>query len=335
MQSLALEVPQSGHLCAVDEDIFWLRMPLPFDLDHINLYLIKDGDAYAAIDTGIGTSTTQDLWDQIFKRISAPLSKVIVTHMHPDHIGMAGYLVDRFKVPLYMTFSEYFAARALVAGPRGAPDWQDKAYLQHCGMDQAYIEQASKNKGGISKVVKPIPLSYKRLHEHQNIQIGKYQWQVLIGRGHSPEHACLYCEKKNVLISGDHVLPNISPNIGAYSTEPEANPLEYYLATLKQFKSLSADTVVLPSHKLPFIGLHQRVDELVSHHHAHLAALLKACKQARTVKQCLPVLFDRELNPHNLFFAIAEALAHLNYLVYCGQCTRELNDKGQWLFKAR
>ncbi|WP_395341163.1 MBL fold metallo-hydrolase [Ningiella sp. W23] len=331
---LDLALPSTGQLREVDADIFWLRMPLPFDLDHINLYLIKDGDGYAAIDTGIGTNTTELIWDQIFSEFNIRLSKIIVTHMHPDHIGMAGYLSERFKAPLYMTMSEYFVARAIVAGGRGASDWHDRDYLNKCGMSEEYINNAMSGRGGIGKVVRPIPLGFKRLNADSCISIGDYQWRIMIGRGHSPEHACLYCEDKKILISGDHVLPNISPNIGVYSTEPDANALNLYLQTLPQFKALPADTQVLPSHKLPFTGLHTRVDELIAHHQSHLATLLTHCATPKTVEQCLAVLFKRKLNPHNMFFAIAEGLAHLNYLYYEGKMSRELNSHSQWVFKA-
>ncbi|MFC4701544.1 MBL fold metallo-hydrolase [Glaciecola siphonariae] len=335
IEALALELPKAGELCAVDEDIFWLRMPLPFDLDHINLYLIKDGDGYAAIDTGIGTQTTEDIWAAIFDQLGAKITRVIVTHMHPDHIGMAGYLSEKFRAPLYMTMAEYYVARSMVAGGRGASDWQDREYLQRCGMPSQYIEKASQNKGGIQKVVKPIPLGFKRLTEGQILSIGNHQWRVMIGRGHSPEHACLYCESKQILISGDHVLPNISPNIGVYSTEPDANALKLYLATLPQFKDLPIDTKVLPSHKLPFTGLHVRVDELIHHHHAHLARLRDFCQTPRTVEACLGVLFKRKLNPHNMFFAIAEALAHLNYLYFNDELARHINEDGAWIFTSK
>ena len=332
IEPLPLELPSDGELCAVDQDIYWLRMPLPFDLDHINLYLIKDGEGYAALDTGIGTSLTEAIWEQIFTRISKPITRVIVTHMHPDHIGMAGFLTEKFKVPLYMSMGEYFTARSIVAGGRGASDWQEREYLTRCGMDAQYVENATASKDGIQKVVRPIPTSFKRLSEGMELEIGEHKWRVMIGRGHSPEHACLFCEEKGILISGDHVLPKISPNIGVYSTEPDANALNLYLTTLPQFKQLPTNTKVLPSHKLPFTGLHTRVDELLAHHQAHLSLLREYCIEGKTVKECLPALFKRKLNPHNMFFAIAEGLAHLNYLYYRGECTRIIDEHGHWVF---
>lgn len=336
-----LEVPGLGHWQQVSPGILWLRMPLPFDLDHINLYLIEDYEpvtktkGYALIDTGLGINKTQEIWDKLLEKLDKPLTKVIVTHMHPDHIGMAGYLVDKYRVSLYMSHSEYFVARALCAGSRGASDWQDDEYLVRCGMSEDYVANAKVNRNnnkGVSQVILPIPLRYERLQEGDELEIGLDQWYVIIGKGHSPEHVCLYNKKTSVLISGDHILPIISPNIGVYSTEPNANSLKMYLDTLPQFKSLPKDTLVLPSHKQPFIGLHTRVDTLIAHHHQHLNNLKMFCETGKTIKECLPVLFKRELNQHNMFFAIAEAFSHLNYLYFENEFTRDVNDKGQYIY---
>lgn len=336
-----LDVPEPSHWQEVSPGILWLRMPLPFDLDHINLYLIEDYEpasnvkGYALIDTGIGIYKTQEIWDKLLENLGQPLTKIIVTHMHPDHIGMAGYLVDKFRVPLYMSHSEYFVARAICAGSKGASDWQDDEYLVRCGMSKEYVTNAKLNRKknkGVSQVIMPIPLRYERLQEGDELKIGLDKWRVIIGRGHSPEHVCLFNEETNVLISGDHVLPIISPNIGVYSTEPNANSLKMYLDTLPQFKMLPKDALVLPSHKLPFVGLHARVDALITHHHRHLKNLKIFCETGKTIKECLPVLFKRELNQHNMFFAIAEAFSHLNYLYFEDEFTRHINDKGQYIF---
>jgi glyoxylase-like metal-dependent hydrolase (beta-lactamase superfamily II) len=261
-----------------------------------------------------------------------------VTHMHPDHIGMAGYLVEKFRVPMYMSHSEYFVGRALSAGGRGASDWQDDEYLVRCGMSSEYVATAKQNRKenkGVGQVIRPIPLQYERLQEGDSINIGEGQWQVIIGRGHSPEHVCLYSEEREILISGDHVLPGISPNIGVYSTEPNANSLAQYLSTLPQFLELSENALVLPSHKQPFHGLHTRVNELIEHHHLHLDNLREFCHQGKTINDCLPVLFKRKLNSHNMFFAIAEAFSHLNYLYFAGEFNREINENGQFIFTAK
>jgi glyoxylase-like metal-dependent hydrolase (beta-lactamase superfamily II) len=332
-------IPEAGSFEHIAPGILWLRMPLPFDLDHINLYLLEDGDdGYALIDTGIGTGKVEELWDILLKKINKPITKVIVTHMHPDHIGMAGFLVEKFRVPLYMSHAEYFVCRALYGGSQGASDWQDNEYLVRCGMPEEYVAKAQQNRKtnkGMSQVIRPIPLQYERLSEGGYITIGGEQWQVMIGRGHSPEHVCLFNARQEVLISGDHVLPIITPNIGVYSTEPNMNSLAQYLDTLPQFLDLPENTFVLPSHKQPFHGLHTRVNELIGHHHVHLDNLRRFCQEEKTIKDCLTVLFKRKLNPHNMFFAIAEAFSHLNYLYFAGECTREINEKGQFVFQVK
>jgi len=331
---LDVAIPEKGEWQQVVKGIYWIRMPLPFDLNHINLYLLQDGEGFVLIDTGIGTGTTKDCWQALFDRYQITLNRIVVTHMHPDHIGLAGWLSEKFKVPILMSYAEYFTARAIVAGGRGADNWQDKRYLKRAGFDDDYIESnTSGSKNGIAQVVSPIPLSYFRLVEGASVTIGEHQWLVMIGRGHSPEHVCLYCESLGVLISGDHVLPKISPNIGVYNTEPEGNSLKLYLQTLPQFLDLPENTLVLPSHKQPIYGLHQRVNELLEHHHKHLAALLDFCQTPKNLKECLAVLFKRELNQHNMFFAVAEALSHLNYLKYEGKVDRSLDAAGVYQYQ--
>ncbi|MBT0585404.1 MBL fold metallo-hydrolase [Alteromonas oceanisediminis] len=332
INDLPLNPPEAGELRRINEHIFWLRMPLPFELDHINLYLLKDGDGYAAIDTGLGTKTTADLWQQVFTRYHIRLTRVFVTHMHPDHIGMAGALVEQFRAPLYMSHDEYYVARAIVAGRQGADPWQDRMFYTQCGLSEEYIENALSNKAGVAKVVKPIPLSFERLAAGMNVNIGDHDWQVIIGRGHSPEHVCLYSERLNILISGDHVLPQITPNIGVYSTEPNANALKQYLTTLTPFLDLPETVNVLPAHRQPFVGLHSRVRQLIAHHHDHFKALLAHCEEPRTLVECLPVLFKRTLNHQAMFFAVAECLSHLNYLLHEGSIHRRLADDGVYYY---
>ncbi|WP_334057117.1 MBL fold metallo-hydrolase [Alteromonas sp. S005] len=334
MEYLFNKQVEPGEVIEVAEGVLWLTMPLPFELDHINLYLIRGENGWVVIDTGIGTSTTKSLWKCIFKQLDEPIVGVIVTHLHPDHVGLAGWIADKCDVPFYMTQTEYFTARAFAAGRNGATNERDVLYYRRVGLDESMITKLTSGEGnGYSSVVSPIPISYTRLKHGMTLSLGDNEWKVMVGRGHSPEHACLYNEKKNILISGDHILPIITPNIGAYSTEPDANTLADYLDTLPQFKSLPQNTTVLPAHKLPFIGLHERVDTLIAHHHEHLRALLDACEKPRTVVELLPVMFKRKLSSRNMVFAVAECLSHLNYLLNEGCISRTLNEEGVYIFK--
>ncbi|MEW9797034.1 MBL fold metallo-hydrolase [Alteromonas sp. CYL-A6] len=326
-------VPEGGQVTQVAEGVLWLRMPLPFDLNHINLYLLEDRHGWWIVDCGLGTDTARAHWEAITASLNKPIVGVIVTHMHPDHIGLAGWLCDEHRVPLYMSQTEYFAARALLNGAAGASRWQDELHFVRAGMNEDECRSLMGSGKGFGHVVSPVPVSYRRLKEGQTLTINQQQWQVMIGRGHSPEHVCLYCQERHILIAGDHILPEISPNIGAYSTEPDAGSLADYLSTLTPFLHLPQQTLVLPAHNRPFTGLHQRVHALKDHHARHLADLLEACTSPKTLKECLPVMFSRTLNPHNLGFAVAECQSHLNYLVEEEKMTRIRSTQGPDRYK--
>ena len=335
MAKNVIECPEYGCVTEVSPGILWLRMPLPFDLDHINLYLIKDGQGWAAIDTGLDTPETRQAWEHIIGQLSGPITQVIVTHMHPDHVGLAGWLTERFRVPLFMTALEYYAARALVAGGQGASDWQDREYLMRAGEPFDAAKKAGESpKSALQHVVSPLPVAFKRLNANTPVRIGSDDWTVMIGRGHSPEHAALYSPSRKVLLSGDHILPGISPNIGAYSTEPEANPLADYLGTLRPFLTLPKDTLVLPAHNTPFHKLHARIEQLMTHHHKHLDNLVSTLHTPATVADSLPVLFKRKLKGRNRMFAVAECLAHLNYLLEEKRITRSVDGAGRYIYRS-
>ena len=323
--------PAPGELQAIAEDVYWLRMPLPFALDHINLYLIKDTGGWALVDTGICSKTTKALWANIQDQLDGPITRVIVTHMHPDHVGCAGYLTESLHVPLYISQTEYFASRALFAGAQGADDWQDIMYYRRAGLDADTVTRMTSGNGGFKQIVSPLPLSFQRLRAGQIITIDGLSWECLLGEGHSPEHISLYCAERRLLIAGDQILPEITPNIGSYSTQPDSNPLAGYLDSLDNFAHCHPETFVLPSHRQPFVGVHTRIRELKAHHDAHLATLRDVCQTPQTIVGILPHLFARELNEHSLFFAIAEAYAHVNYLLAMGDLAR-VEEQGVYYF---
>ena len=319
-------VPQSSQWTEITPDLLWVRLPLPMALDHINVYLLRDEQGWALVDTGLFTESTQNCWATILDKLDAPLTKIIATHMHPDHIGCAGYLSELFHIPLYMSQTEYFASRALYAGAQGASVWGDKQYYSRAGFSEEQVAKFTQSSTGFKNIVSPIPLNFVRLKGGEKLSIGAKEWFLMEGNGHSPEHISLYCKDDGILISGDHVLPEITPNIGSYSTQPESNPLLAYLTTLVPFSQLPDETLVLPAHRHPFNNPRKRVHNITSHHHQHLKDLLVACRDGLTVKEALPVLFKRELDGAGLFFAIAEAYAHLNYLMYEQKISRTLSQ---------
>ncbi|WP_179957831.1 MBL fold metallo-hydrolase [Exilibacterium tricleocarpae] len=331
-----LNIPAPGTVTAVGPGVMWLRMPLPFDLNHINLYLLEDHDGWFVVDTGLGGNRTQGHWESIFDHCLAgkPVKGIIVTHLHPDHVGQAGFISERWRAPLWMTRTEYFTARALSSAPSEASQWPVQQHYQRSGISPELQQQAVQAEGGFSGFICPLPRAYRRLQHDDRLTINGNNWRVMVGRGHAPEHACLYAEELGLLISGDQILPNITPNISVYSTEPEANPLADYLDSLQQFRALADSTLVLPAHNLPFYGVGHRVQQLIDHHRQKLDTLLAATGKPKSAAELMPALFKRELSPHQTMFALGECLAHLHYLMYRGDLQRELDDRDIYRYRS-
>jgi len=319
-----------GHYKEVEAGIFWLRMPLPFALNHINLWLIKDKNGWAIVDTGYNTDETRDIWEQVFATLigDMPITRIIVTHFHPDHMSLAGWLIEKWNVPLWMTYSEWMQAQLnRLGGPTADIDARMAFYTAN-GMEKLGVDGYRKTRPDFSKIITPLPAEFRRIVDNETFLIGNHIWQVITGAGHSPEHAALWCEKLNVLISGDQVLPRISTNVSLQFNEPDGDPLRLYLTSLEKFRTLPKNTFVLPSHDLPFYGLHDRIDTLGEHHAERLISAAKACEKPMTARELIPHLFKRKLDEHQLGFAIGEAMAHANYLVTDGRLSKSREPNG-------
>lgn len=310
--------PEPGQTRPVADGIWWLRMPLPFRLDHINLYLLADGDGWAVVDTGLNTSKTRALWEGVFDGPMAgrPVTRVIVTHMHPDHIGLAGWLAERFSVPLYMTRAEFLTAKTLLLDARDEPPGEALAFYARAGFsDQALDAMRERGYGNYARAVAKLPVGYRRLEDGDELVIGGRRWRILTSGGHAPEHACLSAADDPILISGDQVLPRITSNVGVYPTEPYADPMDQWLTGLARLKALvPADSLVLPSHNRPFKGLDRRLDDLIEGHLDRLVALTDLCREPVSALEAFPALYRREITGMELVMAIGESLAHLHYL---------------------
>jgi glyoxylase-like metal-dependent hydrolase (beta-lactamase superfamily II) len=307
------ELPAAGVARPVATGVFWLRMPLPFALDHINLWLLEDGDAWTAVDTGIAIEPIKDAWKSVMA--TRRLARQIVTHFHPDHLGLAAWLQEQTDAPLWITQGEYLTGTMVRNqwGSYGVDAMVD--FFRANGLDAARL-QALKDRGNAyGRGVPAIPATFQPIWEGMQIDIGGRVWRVMIGRGHAPEHASLYCDELRVLISGDMLLPRISSNISAFASAPDWDPLGAFLDSIDAFRALPEDTLVLPSHGLPFRGMHARVDQLYDHHGRQCEKLLAACSAPMTAADLMPVMFARELaDPHQTMFAMGEAIAHLHHL---------------------
>lgn len=317
--------PLPGETVPIAPGLFWLRMKLPFALDHINLWLLEDGPGWAIVDAGYAMAESRAAWERIFaERLDGrPVTRIIVTHFHPDHIGLAGWLTARWRAPLWITEKEWLYARVM---SRGSDDFVAlrRDFARRAGLDAAESELFGEREKSYRRGVPSVPPAFQRLADGMAIEIGGRQWRVVVGEGHAPELACLYCAETGVLISSDQVLPKISPNVSVQAHEPDGDPLAQYLASLNKLRAAApSETLVLPSHNLPFFGLHERIDELAAHHDARCGELLGAlAHRLASAVQVLPVLFRRPLDQHQTAFALGEALAHLHYLERQGAVER-------------
>ena len=330
--------PQTGMTMRVAEGIHWLRMPLPFDLDHINLWLLEDDGGLAIVDTGICTETSKDIWRRTFSDTMAdrPLTHVIATHLHPDHLGCAGWLARQFDVDLWMTREEYMLARLLVADTgKPAPEEAIRFYAA-AGFSGEELQHYRDRFGFFGRLVSRLPESYVRIHENDRLALGAHSWRVLIGRGHSPEHACLYCEDQNLLISGDQVLPTISANVSVWPTEPAANPMKHWLESLAALRGrIPEDVLVLPAHGRPFRGARDRIDAIVGEHVQRLESLHEHLAEPCRAVDVFDVLYRRRVPGSHRVMATGEAIAHLNYLLAEGNAVAEMDADGvRWYRRA-
>ncbi|MEZ0603115.1 MBL fold metallo-hydrolase [Paraburkholderia sp. IW21] len=327
--------PAPGQTLEVAPGVLWIRMPMPLALDHINLWAIADGAGWTVVDTGLRNAGTAEVWEDLFEGAlgGRPVTRVIVTHMHPDHIGMAGWLTRRFNCRLWMTRLEYLHCRVLVAdnGREAPPD--AIRFLLGAGWDDTAIEGYRARFGNFGKGTYALPDSYRRLRDKEVVRIGQHDWVVVVGNGHSPEHACLWSPELKLLISGDQVLPRISSNVSVHPMEPDADPMSDWLTSLKKIASnVPDDVLVLPGHNECFHGLHARLASLAAGQEAALERLkIALAKEPRRVVDVFPALFRRPVTGSDaqlLGLATGESQACLNYLLYRGDISVDVDAGG-------
>ena len=330
-------LPEPGQAIEAAPGVYWVRMPLPMALNHINLWALEDGDGWTLVDTGMQTSEIAAAWDQVFTGPLAgrPVKRVMSTHMHPDHVGMAGWLTRRFDCPFWMTRLEYVTCRMLVADTGREAPADALRFYKASGWKSSDLEYYKARFGGFGKMVYALPDSYRRVSHGDQFLIGDRLWHAVVGRGHSPEHLCLYCPQIRVLISGDQVLPKITSNVSVFPTEPEADPLTDWLESLAMIRAAVPDDVlVLPAHNEPFYGLHTRIDQLIKGHERSLARLRDALTEPKTASDVFGLLFRRAVSGGTLQMATGESVAHLNCLIQRGQATRRMDDQGVAWYRA-
>jgi glyoxylase-like metal-dependent hydrolase (beta-lactamase superfamily II) len=318
-----------GTPVEIAEGVYQLRMPLPFRLDHINLYLLEDTSGWTLVDCGLNKSEVMALWDRLLGGFftKKPLERIVVTHLHPDHVGLAAWLQERTGAPIYMTRGEWQLAQGVFNLPAKDPP-AIEAHYQRLGLADAALRTTAQQASAYRRLVKTLPVTVRHLHEHESLTLGTRRWRILFGAGHSPCCACLWDETSGMLIAGDHVLPDITSNVNLLTIGPR-NPLDDYLTSLHTFRELPCQ-LLLPAHGAPTSRYHARIGELIQHHQVRLERLREACQQPRTAADCVPLLFNPNLPDHQYFFAIGEAAAHLVYLHEHGQLRKE--GESTWRF---
>lgn len=314
--------PPTGEVTEIAPGILWTRIPLPFQLDHVNIYLIADGDGWAVIDTGISDEPTRAVWDAL---VSGPLAgrrltRLIVTHFHPDHIGLAGWLCERHQMPLLTSQTSYLGCLNISLSPGSMEAKPYRDFYHRHGMDEGTAARVATQGHHYLHMVTQLPPTFERVVAGDTLVIGGRRFEVLSGNGHAPEQLMFYLREENIFLAADQVLEKISPNVSVWAVDPNGDPLGLYLRSLAEIRAaIPADALVLPGHRLPFRGLHTRCLELAGHHEHRCGLIAEACRSGpKSVADLVPVIFHRALDPHQMSFAFSEAHAHVNYMIQRG-----------------
>ncbi|MEO1777550.1 MAG: MBL fold metallo-hydrolase [Pseudomonadota bacterium] len=331
------EPPENGAAVEVADGVLWCRLPLPMKLDHVNCYALDEGDSWTVIDTGFDSRKSRAMWDGLMAGPMGgkPVGRVVVTHHHPDHVGLAGWFQSEHGAELLTTRTAWLMARMLTLDVQEVPVPETLAFWRSAGMDPDLLaERAQERPFNFGDIVAPMPLGYTRLRQGDSIRMGGRMWDVHIGNGHAPEHATFWSQDDNLVLAGDQILPSISPNIGVYATEPMADPIGDWLEACERLAALAReDHLVLGGHKLPFTGLPTRMRQLIDNHHGALERLAAFIDTPKAAGDCFAPLFKRSIGPGEYGLALVEAVAHLSHLHQEGRASRTRRADGAWVYQ--
>ncbi|MDO6585632.1 MBL fold metallo-hydrolase [Salipiger sp. 1_MG-2023] len=329
--------PEPGTATEIAEGVLWMRLPLPMVLDHVNVYALDDGDGWTIVDTGLNSSRTRAAWEALLAGPlqGKPVHRVLLTHHHPDHVGLVGWFMQR-GAELVTTRTAWLMARMLQLDAQDRPGPEQLSFWQRCGMAAAILhKRAQERPFNFADCTWPLPLGFTRISEGDVFQAGGRTWDIRIGNGHAPEHATLWSRDDHLVLSGDQVISTISSNIGVYATEPEADPIADWLESCERLNLFARpDHLALPGHKLPFTGMPFRLRQLIDNHHSALDRLHGHLSEPKTATDCFPVLFKRSIDDGAYGLAMVEAMAHCQHLWLTGRASRHLRDDGAFVWQA-
>ena len=331
--------PRGSEPIVIEEGLLWFSLPLPMALDHVNVYALQDTDGWTIIDTGIGNEATGRIWQDIIDNHlqGDPVKRIILTHHHPDHVGMAGWFKSRYNPEMLSSRTAWLMTRMLVLDVQDVPVPASIDFLVDGGMGADRLEEIrTRRPFNFADCVHPIPPGYTRLSEGNVLEMGGNKWTIRTGDGHAPEQLTFWRSDGAMVIGGDQFLADITPNIGVHPNEPGADPLEEWLTSCRRFAAIADDKIlVLPGHKSPFRGLSVRLNQYLGFHRDCLARLTSYLEQPRTTIECFEILFGRRIPEREFTLALAEAVAHLNHLLFRGVVCRKRGAGGAWMWQAR
>lgn len=331
--------PEVGGVTPIAQGVFWVRLPLPMALDHVNCYVFEDDDGWTIVDTGFNTKKTRRIWQSLLQEqfSDKPVKRVIGTHHHPDHIGLAGWFQSKYRAEFVATRTTWLFSRMLLLDEQERPSNETVAFWKSAGMAPEILSQRLDERPfNFADCVAPMPLGFKRIKDGDVVEFGRRTWDVKVGHGHSPEHATFWSRTDNLVLSGDQIIPSISSNLGVYATEPDADPVQEWLDSCSRFLPCAkSEHLVLGGHKLPFTGLATRLEQLITNHHGALDRLAKHLKTPQTAADCFVPLFKRKIGKDEYGLALVESIAHLNHMYQAGLVSRIKRDDGAWLYQIK